>query len=159
LATEIQGVDELHATFSQLGDDIKGGAARRIAYAGGAVLRSEARVIAQTAGLRKTGALLKNIVIKRERNAPAGTEQYNLGVRHGRDLGNGKKVIKYLAVSKTGRIVTRRENDPWYWKFLEFGTKHIQPTRFIEGALANKSQEAVDAMTEKAKKEVLKFNK
>jgi HK97 gp10 family phage protein len=159
LATEIQGVGALRDAFNQLGIDIQTKAAPRIAAAGGAVLRKEARVIAEAAGLRKTGALIANIVIKKERNAPAGTVQYNLGVRHGRDLGNGKKVIKYLAIGKSGRVVTRRKDDPFYWHFLEFGTKYIKATHFIQRALENKAQEAVDAMTAKAQKEILKANK
>lgn len=159
MAAKLEGVSELTAAFAELKTDIQGQAARRITAAGGSVLRKEARVVAQNHGLRKTGALINNIVIKRERNKPDGTEQYNLGVRHGRDLGNGKKVIKYLELGKSGRIVTKRENDPFYWKFLHFGTKHIQATRFLEIALENKATAAVVAMAEKAKKEVLKFNK
>jgi len=159
LAAKVEGVSELKAAFAELNTDIQGKAARRITAAGGSVLRKEARVVAQNHGLRKTGALINNIVIKRERNKPDGTEQYNLGVRHGRDLGNGKKVVKYLELGKSGRVVTKRENDPFYWKFLHFGTKHIQATRFLEIALENKAGAAVEAMADKARKEVLKFNK
>ena len=159
MAANIEGLGDLTASFSQLNADIRDKSARRIVASGGALLRKESRVVAQSHGLRKTGALINNIVIKRERHKPAGTEQYNLGVRHARDLGNGKKIVKYLALSKSGRIVTKRENDPFYWKFLHFGTKHIQATRFLEIALENKATAAVDAMAEKAKKEVLKFNK
>jgi HK97 gp10 family phage protein len=159
LATEITGVSALREAFNQLGIDIQTKDAARIAAAGGAILRKEARVIAETAGLRKTGALIANIVIKKERNVPPGTVQYNLGVRHGRDLGNGKKVIKYLEIGKSGRVVTRRKDDPFYWSFLNFGTRYIVGTHFIERALENKAQEAVDAMTAKAQQEILKANK
>lgn len=156
MAADVIGVHELVDAFGQLKSDMRDKSARRIVATGGGVLRKEARIVAQEHGLRKTGALINNIVIKRERNKPEGTEQYNLGVRHGRDLGNGKKIVKYLAVTDSGRIVTRRENDPFYWKFLHFGTKHIQAIRFLEIALENKAGAAVDAMAEKAKKEVLK---
>lgn len=159
MATEIRGVGALRDLFKQLGSDIQNKSAARIVVAGGNVLKKEARVIAEAAGLRKTGALIANIVIKKERNVPPGTVQYNLGVRHGRDLGNGKKVIKYRALSKSGRVVTRRQNDPFYWSFLEFGTKYIVGTHFIQRALENKMQEAVDAMTDKAQKEILKASK
>ncbi len=156
MAADVIGAHELVDAFGQLKSDMRNKSARRIVAAGGAVLRKEARTVAQNAGLRKTGAMIANIVIKRERNKPEGTEQYNLGVRHGRDLGNGKKIVKYLAVTDSGRIVTRRENDPFYWKFLHFGTKHIEAVRFLEIALENKADATVNAMAEKAKKEVLK---
>lgn len=159
MAVKIEGIGELSRAFAAVAADMKGTAARRIAVAGGSVLRKESQIVAQGLGLRKSGALLKNIVIKRERNAPAGTEQYNLGVRHGRDLGNGKKVIKYLAVSKTGRVVTRRQNDPFYWSFLEFTTKRRTGTPFIAKALENKSSEAIAAMEAQALKEVERASK
>ena len=139
--TEIFGIQGLQAKFLDLRQDMVLKTARRMVASGGAVLRTEARTIAQSLGLKKTGALIRNIAIKRERAAPAGTEQYNLGVRHGRDLGNGKKVIKYLEVGKSGRVVTRRQNDPFYWKFLEFDTKNRRATPFIQTALKNKSEQ------------------
>jgi HK97 gp10 family phage protein len=156
MAADVIGARELVDAFGQLKSDMRDKSARRIVATGGGVLRKESRVVAQEHGLRKTGALINNIVIKRERDKPEGTEQYNLGVRHGRDMGNGKKITKYLSVGKSGRIVVRRENDPFYWKFLHFGTKHIQAVRFLEIALDNKAEAAIDAMAEKARKEVLK---
>src|SRR5688500_4338710 len=97
----------------------------RMVAAAGSVLKKEARIIAQSKMTRRTGALFNNIDIKRDTKAPSGTTQYNLGVRHGRAMGNGKKIQKYLEVSKSGRIVTRRVNDPYYWSFLEFGHKVV----------------------------------
>lgn len=157
--SRVIGIGELTRTFAALAADMKKNGARRITATGGSVLRKEARIVAQALGLRKTGALIENIVIKRERNAPPGTEQYNLGVRHGRDLGNGKKVIKYLAVSKTGRVVTRRQNDPFYWSFLEFTTARRTGTPFIAKALENKSTEAIAAMEAQAVREIERANK
>ena len=88
---EILGIGQLQKSFANLKQDMLIKTSRRMVASGGGVVRTEAKKIAQSYGLRKSGALIRNIAIKRERNAPAGTEQYNLGVRHGRDLGNGKK--------------------------------------------------------------------
>jgi HK97 gp10 family phage protein len=118
----IAGLGELLKTFSSLSGDMKKNGARRIAAAGGGVLRKEARNIAQSKGLRKTGTLIKNIVIKREKDAPEGTEQYNLGVRHGRDLG---KKYKQLTLGKNGRVRVDYKNNPYYWLFLEFGHRIV----------------------------------
>ena len=119
----------------------------RATAAGGRVLRKEAKSLAKQHGLKKSGALIRNIAIKREKNAPPGTVQYNLGVRHGRNLGNGKKVIKFLALNKkTGRVVTKRQNDPFYWFYHEFGTRSLSKKSFIEQAFKNKRKEAAAAM-------------
>jgi len=156
MADNILGINELNAKFAQLSDSMVKKVARKMVVSAGYVVRKEAKAIAQSKGLRKTGALIKNIAIKYEPKAPKGTTQYNLGVRHGKYLGNSKKVIKYLKRTKTGRIVTKRQNDPFYWRFLEFGTKHIQAVPFITPALERKQREAINAMEAVLDKELLK---
>lgn len=121
----IRGLGNLQGEFKSLDMDIRDRTAKRMVAAAGGVLKKEARAIALRKKLFKSGALINNIVIKREPKAGHGVEQYNLGVRHGRGLGNGKKVIKFLAVNSKGRVVTRRKNDPFYWRFLEFGHKIV----------------------------------
>ena len=157
MTVKIEGLGELRKSFAGLSDDMKVKISRRMVAAAGGVLRKEAKTIAQRKGLKRSGALIRNIAIKRERRAPEGVTQYNLGVRHGRDL--GRRAKKFLAVSKTGRIVTRRENDPFYWRFQEFGTKFIQASEFIQQAPKNKHNEAIAAMREKLKKEIDKANR
>jgi HK97 gp10 family phage protein len=125
LATEILGIGDLRKEFATIAGDMQKRVSQRMVAAAGNVLKKEARIIAQSKMVKRSGALFNNIVIKRERNAPDGTTQYNLGVRHGRDMGNGKKVIKYLDIGKSGRVVVRRVNDPYYWSFLEFGHKIV----------------------------------
>lgn len=153
--TVITGIGDLRDQFKRLDRDIRLKTSRRMVVAAGRVLREEARSIAQNKGLRKTGALIKNIAIKRERSAPVGTEQYHLGVRHGRSLGNGKRAVKFLAVNNRGRIVTRRKDDPFYWRFHEFGTKYLPRQDFISGSLRNKRREAQKAMADQLQKDLL----
>lgn len=133
MATNPLNVDALVATFGRLGQDMELRGSRLMVAAAGGVVRKEARAIAQTAGLRRTGALIKNIVIKREKT-PKGVTQYNLGVRHGRHLGRAAK--KTLAVAASGRIVTRYENDPWYWAILHGGAKPHEIRARKGGALS-----------------------
>lgn len=156
---EILGIGQLQKNFMNLRQDMVLKTSRRMVASGGGVVRTEAKRIAQAHGLRKSGALIRNIAIKRERNAPAGTEQYNLGVRHGRDLGNGRKVVKYLVQNSRGRIVTKRENDPFYWRFLEFDTKFRKATSFIQKALENKRDQAIQAMHDRLNKDIERANK
>jgi len=157
--TELLGIGELKQNFGKLKDGTETRIARSVVAAAGGVVRSKARGIAQSNGLRRTGALIKNIVIKRETNAPAGTTQYNLGVRHGVNLTKKQKASSKLAIAKGGRIVKRYEDDPYYWRFAEFGTKKQQATPFIGPALEQGKTEAIEAMGTRLKKELAKAGK
>lgn len=165
--TTIIGIEGLRGKFLELRQDMAQKTSRRMVAAAGGVLKKEAKAIAQSKGLKISGALIRNIAIKRERNAPEGTEQYNLGVRHGRDL--GKRHTTYLAYSKRKeRVVIRRENDPFYWRFIEFGHKiiarasgktgFVEPIPFIQPALVNKKEEAIAAMEDRLTKDLAKAN-
>ncbi|WP_298235911.1 HK97-gp10 family putative phage morphogenesis protein [uncultured Azohydromonas sp.] len=155
---EVIGVPELRAAFAELRGADRG--ARVVVVAGGRVLKVEAKRLADTAGLRRTGAMIDNIVIKREKTpAGSGVAEYHLGVRHGHSMTRKqrKESGKRLAISKrSGRIVTRYENDPWYWRFQHFGTKHLQANPFLSQALENKRTEALTAMQKAALRELMR---
>lgn len=181
---DVGGVQALGANLVQHRNDIDRRVSRLMVAASGRVIKNEAKRIALGHGFKRTGALLANIAVKRESKAPAGTAQYNVGVRHGRDL--GKKAATYLAIGNDGRVVTRRENDPWYWVILEVGGKEhkITPKNgagvaftkgggaatvrrsfmhpgtegkpFLAPALENKRAEALDAMEKKLMSELAK---
>jgi len=121
-ANQILGLSDLTKSFKSLGQEMEKKTAARMVASGGGVLRKEARRLAEAQGLRKTGALIKNIAIKRERNVPQGTVQYNLGVRHGKDLG---KKYKQLGVGRNGRVKVFYRDNPYYWSFLEFGHRIV----------------------------------
>lgn len=201
--TEVLGIGDIKKTFDRLRSDMITKTARRMVASGGNVVKKEAKAIAQSKGLKISGAMIRNIAIKRERDAPQGTEQYNVGVRHGRDL--GKKHTKYLAYSKRkGRVMIKRKDDPFYWRFVELGhrvvgqstggsgigvtsyvttlrngkkanrtrkyqmdsitgrRRHssgmVEPNRFIQPALENKTQEAIAAMEDRLNKDLAKAN-
>lgn len=124
--SEIVGVAELAQKFRGLSRAMETRTSRVMVVAAGGVLKRRAKSIALAKGLKRSGAMIKNIAIKRETEAPAGTAQYNLGVRHGRDLTKKQKAKPgTLAVSKTGRIVKRYEDDPYYWRWVEQGHKVV----------------------------------
>lgn len=169
--TRIDGLDHLRKSFNGLAKDMQEKASRQMVAAAGGILRSEAKRLAQGQGLRKTGALIRNIAIKRERTAD-GVTQYNLGVRHGRNL--GKKAEKRLKVGKSGRVVTEYLNNPFYWSFLEFGRNvypgdgrrrrrvaaksRVAATPFIAPALENKRDDALNAMATRLARLIDKAN-
>jgi HK97 gp10 family phage protein len=170
MTERMSGLSELRTAFRGVADDMRLRTSRLMVAAAGGVLRKEARSVAQAQGLRLTGALIQNIVIKRERT-PAGTTQYNLGVRQGRAM--GKNSPKKLVVGKNGRVTSVYVNDPFYWWFLEKGrnvyagngrrkrdgaTRRVEATPFIVPALENKQQEAIDAMARRLDAAIRKAN-
>jgi len=157
MTVRIEGLGDLQKAFAGVSNNIKLKTSRRMVASAGGILRKEAKSIARKQGLKKSGSLIRNIAIKRESKSQPGITQYHLGVRHGRDL--GKRHTKFLALSKTGRIVTRRENDPFYWRFLEVGTKYIKAYGFIQQSLDNKRVEAIAAMSSKLRQEIDKANR
>jgi hypothetical protein len=121
MANTISGIDAFSAKISLFKDDLQKKVAFSAALAGANVIKRGAISIATAKGLRLTGALINNIAVKRERDPPPSTAQYNLGVRHGRDLGS-KARVEY-AVRADGSIRKVYVDDPFYWWYLEFGTK------------------------------------
>jgi HK97 gp10 family phage protein len=157
--TKMIGLGEMRDKFAQLGEaPMQTRIGRKMVVAAGRIVKSEAKAVAQAKGLRRTGALIKNIAIKRDPQAPVGTVQYNLGVRHGQDLTKKQKKKSKLGI-KGGRIVKQYEDDPYYWRFAEFGTKHQAATPFIGPALENKATDAVAAMGDALSAELAKIGK
>ena len=124
--SEVLGIGDLKANFAKVKDDMGTRVSRRMVAKAGGVLKAKAKTIAISNGSVQSGAMVRNIVIKRETQAPAGTTQYNLGVRHGSALSmKVRESSKRLAVSGSGRIVTRYSNDPYYWRWVEQGHKVV----------------------------------
>jgi HK97 gp10 family phage protein len=145
--TQTLGLGELTEKYRGLRDDMKTRTAARMVVSAGGVLRAGAKSIAREKGLVRTGALVKNIAIKREtQGVPEGTMQYNLGVRHGRDLTKKQKTKSKLAVGSNGRIVKRYVDDPYYFRFAELGTKHQRARSFLGASLDANAAAAIAAM-------------
>ncbi len=123
---EVKGLAELSQKFQSLGRDMEKRTARLVVAAAGRVLKTAAIANARANGSVISGALIKNIVFKHERQAPAGTAQVNLGVRHGAK-GQSKKqraVNKRLRVVG-GRVMVEYINNPFYFRWVERGHKIV----------------------------------
>lgn len=168
---DILGIGEMQGNFAKLRDEVKNRTSRRMVVAAGNVLKRKAKQIAQSNGSVRTGAMVKNIAIKREAQAGGDTTQYHLGVRHGRNLTGKAKKNSKLAVASSGRIVKRYQDDPYYWKWVEQGhnivarasqgdkrsrkarraspTGRVEAKPFIGPALEQGKAEAIEAMNDR----------
>lgn len=145
----------LREKFSKIKSGMETRIGRAMVVSAGGVLKSIAKKNLQSAGLVLSGSLLKNVVIKREASAPSGTAEYHLGVRHGRAKTKKQKEKSQLAVNSKGRIVY--VDDPYYWKFPEFGTRHQPKKPFIAPALEQGKEAAIGAMQDRLQKELDKL--
>lgn len=155
-----EGSEKLTRALAQIGADMEKKTARAAANAAAQVVRKQAIVNAKTTTTERTGALLRNIVVKRNRPKP-GEERYHIGVRNGAALYRGKtpRATKGFKRGARGGLVLRRENDPFYWRFLELGTKTgVKKREFIKKALRMRSQDAVNKMAEVLAKRIGKYN-
>ena len=138
ITSRVEGIGNLSRAFKSLDIKLQQKIAPRMVATAGTVIKDAARNIAQAKGLRISGALINNIVIKRDIDVPASTVQYHVGVRHSRNIA---QKIKILAISqKSGRVVTRSKrvktlkvirylNDPFYAGFVERGHKIVSRSR------------------------------
>lgn len=131
---EVLGIEALAASFREVREDMGSKVARRMVVAGGKIVRDRAKANAKANGSVISGAMVENIVIKREAKAADGTAQYHVGVRHGNQQTRKvrAKGQRRLVVSR-GRIVQRRDNDPFYWKFVERGHR-VVPASVADGS-------------------------
>lgn len=182
--TEVLGIGELGSAFRELKADMEARTARAMVVSAGGVLKRKAKKIAIANGSRRTGAMIKNIAIKREPSAPPGTAQYHLGVRHGNDLSSKQKAAsKQLYVNGKGRISVRYVDDPYYWRWVEQGhrivaradsragknvsrrarraaaTGKVDAKPFIGPALEQGKTEAINAMDARLQRELAKAQK
>lgn len=176
--SKVFGAQNLKAKFLELRQDMVNKTSLRMAASAANELKKESKALALGHGFKKSGALTRNIAIKRERNVAPGIAQYHLGVRHGRNLTKRAREKSPLIYRK-GRI--RYANDPFYWSFLEFGwiprgpnnalrgsqrtksaarqeqsNQRIPGRSFIGQALQNKQQQAIAAMQDRLDKDLAK---
>lgn len=182
---DVIGIGDLARKFQTLKQDMMTRVARAMAVSGGRIIRDEAKAIHKANGSVRSGATLKNIVVKRETRAPQGTAEVHIGVRHGKNLTKRQKADSTLAV-KGGRVVNRYKDDPWYWFLVEYtgarphhigkgsylarkgrnrskakGKMHpgFKPKPFIKPALERRKADAIKAMEARLDREIAKVAK
>lgn len=153
---EVRGLRELLATLDDLGVQTRDAARTACGSAAGVVKREAiSRAVAQ--GFNRTGAMVQNIAMKRERGVPANIVEFHVGVRHGRD---SKKARKIAYRTRDGKIRFEYDNDPFYWWFWEFGhynhwlKAHVPARPFIGPAMKAKEGQLLDVMREALAKRI-----
>lgn len=73
-----------------------------------------------------------------------------------REESNNTKQTFYVGV-RSGKKYQKKNQDAFYWRYLEFGTKYINARPFIRPAFESKKNEAVERMKEKLAERIKKL--
>jgi len=149
---ELKGVEELKRSLEQVPDKLKKkGLLKGLRLAGNLVrdtARRSAPVLQTPTPYRKKGTVRKNIVVR--------TSKY---ARKAGDLGVfvGVRPLRGVRTKKLGAAGARNQNDPFYWWFLEFGTKKMSKRPFLADG-AKKLDQAADIVIREATAAINQIN-
>jgi HK97 gp10 family phage protein len=149
---KFSGGAELVAKLKGLSEGVQKRQARLSLAAGAEPIRKQAQANASALGLRKTGALIKNIARKHEKQTQPGYNEIAIGVRHGQRSDVKRRLRAKGASAETIAAKAREADDPFYWRFAEFGTSKQRATPFIRPAFEAKKQDALDALAARLKR-------
>lgn len=133
---EVQGLKELADALRALPKELaskSGGPLAKGLRAAANVIKNEAKhrapVLRNKTPYRKPGTVRDAIRVRRDRiQAPGATETFEV----------------YVKQAKGGSRGTFSPDDPFYWRFLEFGTKKMAARPFMRPAFEAKKDEALN---------------
>ncbi len=149
IGAKVRGIPELKAALAGLVPKLRRQALRNALAAGARVVRDEARrrapVLQPTmrAPYRKPGTVRKAIVVRTSKAARARG-----------DVG----VFVNVRPARRGQRGAKSQNDPFYWRFLEFGTKHIAARGFLQAG-AQRLTEALEKFKAVIGPQIQKMNR
>lgn len=100
-----------------------------------------------------------------------GTVRRNIGVFNSKDARRQGMVGVYIRVRRlskgavtafkraTGHKGARNPFDPFYWWFLEFGTKRIAPRKYLSSAFHSARTQALEVFTRRIGERIAKANR
>lgn len=119
----VKGLPDLRAALAGIAPKLRRQALRNALAAGARLVRDEARriapVLSAPSPFRSPGTLRKAISVRTSKQA-----------RRRGDVG----VFVNVRPAKKGQRGARSRTDPYYWRFVEFGTRHIRARQFLQGA-------------------------
>ncbi|OZN25256.1 hypothetical protein CFY87_03685 [Actinobacillus seminis] len=153
LSVKVTGLKELKQRLSTLERKAKNRIAVKAMRRGGIIIRDQARenapLLKEKVPHRKRGTLRKSIVT-RTKLQKDGSVRTVIFVR---TLKNSK-ILEFK--SKTGKSGAYNPNDPFYWRFLEFGTSKMPAQPFLQPAFSSKKEKALQEIISTLRDEISK---
>ena len=151
ISAKIEGIPDLRRELAAIPAKLRKRALRTALAAGARVVRDEARrrapIISASApavlkGYRKPGTLRQALAVRTSKIA-----------RRRGDVG----VFVNVRPAKAGKRGARNPNDPFYWRWIEFGRAAADDVPFLQPA-ANKLGQALQVFKEKIVPAIAKLN-
>jgi HK97 gp10 family phage protein len=148
----VTGIPDLKAALANVHAQLKRRILRNALAAGARVVRDDARSRAPVInvasapvrrGERKPGTVRQAIVVRTSKQA---RREGNVGV------------FVNVRPAKRGARGAKNPNDPFYWRWLEFGTKFMQPRGFLQRA-ADRLPQALQVFIAQAGRQIEKLNR
>lgn len=174
VGVKLEGFDEAKALLQGLPAKLRRGALRNALAAGARVVRDAARQAAPVLAAsdravrqdyRKPGTLRQAIVVRTSKQARrAGNVGVFVNVRPAKGARFKTTVRRGLLITTRTRTLVRAgqrgaksPNDPYYWRWVEFGTKHSAPRAFL-AAGAKTLQAALDKFNAMLGRQLARLN-
>ncbi len=150
-SAKVSGVPEFKKALRNVVQDLRKRILRQALTEGGRYVRDVARSrtpvanpssMAVRSGHRKPGTVRKAIVVRSSKIA-----------RRAGDVG----VFVNVRPAKAGKRGRKNPNDPFYWRFIEFGTVKVRPAKFLQAG-AQQLPEALRIFERRAGAEIAKHN-
>ena len=143
ITAELHGVDELKRALEQVPDKLKRKGLLKGLRLAGNVVRDAARraapLLQEPTPYRKRGTVRRAIVVRTSKTA-----------RKSGDLGVyiGVRPLRGARTRTLGASGPKNPNDPFYWRYLEFGTKKMAKRPFLAVGARKLEQAAAVFMRE-----------
>lgn len=151
----LEGVEELKAALRGLPEKLRKrvllGALRKAARAISTEAKAQAPVLKVAKRGRTPGTVRKRISVRASKFArQAGDVGVFVGVK---PLRGGADARRY------GKASAKNPNDPFYWRFHEFGTKKMVAKPFLTPAASNKGDAAIATFLREVVPQIQKLNR
>ena len=153
VTVKLEGVDALNKALAEATKQIRTKAVRSALRKAGQVISKEAKqaapVLSAPTKTRKPGTVKKAIAVRASKFArQAGNEGVFINVRPLR--GSRQKTL--------GKAGAKNPNDPFYWRFVEFGTVKMKARPFLSPAAESKGNEAIKTFMDSVIPQIEKLN-
>ncbi|URJ84950.1 HK97 gp10 family phage protein [Pasteurella multocida] len=152
VTVKIKGLKQLQQAMDSLGRKTSNRIAVKAMRKGGAIVRDKARqnapVLKENVSHRRAGTLRKAISTRTKVSRGGKTHTY-IWVK-GLSI---KQVLKFK--DKTGKAGAYNPKDPFYWRFVEFGTSKMPAQPFLRPAFEQTKRQATKEIIETLHKEII----
>lgn len=155
LRLDVTGLDDARRALLAVPGKLRKKALARALREAGKIIQGGARtrapVLQSPHPYRKAGTVKRRITVRASKEA-----------RRRGDVGvfiNVRPLKGRAQVKRYGAASARNPNDPFYWRFLEFGTKHMAKRPFLKPAAEAHGNQAVQAFIRSVAPAIERFNR